>query len=148
HHRAERRRALLRVEHAECVRVLEPAQGFSPAGWLDHLRVTGARRFWSYVSEKRSGLASALLLGFRDEVDDQRTEAFMQTGTVHILSISGLHVGILAAGLFAALRGGWMPRVPALCGAALIVCGYALLADAQAPVLRAALLVTALCLGL
>ena len=44
----------------------------------------------------RSRLAAAILLGAREEIDQRRTDAFVETGTAHLLAISGLHVGILA----------------------------------------------------
>ena len=44
-------------------------------------------------------LASAMLLGTREQLDPERNEDFLVTGTIHVLSICGLHVGILACGL-------------------------------------------------
>ena len=52
----------------------------------------------------RAELASAVLLGARAEIDSQRTNVFVETGTVHLLAISGLHVGIVAGVLLVALR--------------------------------------------
>ena len=59
---------------------------------------------WHYLRDERAGLAAAVLLGERSHLDRDRIEPFVETGTVHLLAISGLHVGILAAALFAALR--------------------------------------------
>lgn len=41
------------------------------------------------------GVASALLLGARSSISDEVRDAFANTGTMHILAVSGLHVGIL-----------------------------------------------------
>ncbi len=57
-----------------------------------------------------------MLLGGREHVDRETNEAFMETGTVHILCVAGLHVGILAWLLFLVLRIGWLPRRTALAG--------------------------------
>ncbi len=46
-------------------------------------------------------LAKALLLGYRHELSSDLLEGYKQAGAMHILAISGLHVGII---LFALLR--------------------------------------------
>lgn len=38
---------------------------------------------------------SALTLGYRDEVDSETRQMFANTGAMHILAVSGLHVGII-----------------------------------------------------
>ena len=42
------------------------------------------------------GIAQALLLGYRTEMDPELNQQFARTGTLHIFAISGLHVGMLA----------------------------------------------------
>jgi competence protein ComEC len=78
----------------------------------------------------------------RDEADD-----FLATGTVHILSISGLHVGLLSLALFKLLRLAVVPRGWALAVIAAVTGGYMLLVRAETPVLRATLLVWLSCLA-
>lgn len=41
-------------------------------------------------------LASAMLLGYRNKLSDEIYTAFTETGAVHVLAVSGLHVGIVA----------------------------------------------------
>ena len=41
-------------------------------------------------------MATALLLGVRDDLDRGHREMFICSGTMHLLAISGLHVGLLA----------------------------------------------------
>ena len=41
------------------------------------------------------GVLSALTLGYRDEVDTETRQMFANTGAMHILAVSGLHVGII-----------------------------------------------------
>ncbi len=40
-------------------------------------------------------IASALLVGYRDELNTDTKEKFSQSGAYHLLAISGLHIGIL-----------------------------------------------------
>lgn len=49
-------------------------------------------------------LLQALLLGYRHGLPDDLYQTFSRTGTLHIFAISGLHVGVMAAILIAALK--------------------------------------------
>lgn len=41
------------------------------------------------------GVAAALILGQRNHLDEEITGAFANTGTIHVLAVSGLHVAVL-----------------------------------------------------
>jgi competence protein ComEC len=45
--------------------------------------------------DREFGVLSALTLGYRDEVDPDTRQMFANTGAMHILAVSGLHVGII-----------------------------------------------------
>jgi len=78
-----------------------------------------------------------------------RTSAdYLVTGTIHVLSISGLHVGILAAGFFLVLHSGLVPRRISLVATILLTICYALLTDLQPPVVRASILVIVGCVAM
>lgn len=47
------------------------------------------------LDEEEFAILSALTLGYRDALTDDMEQSFRTTGTVHILSVSGLHVGII-----------------------------------------------------
>jgi competence protein ComEC len=49
-----------------------------------------------YITAQREyGVASALLLGVKTELDDDIKQAYSGAGAMHVLAVSGLHVGIL-----------------------------------------------------
>ena len=96
---------------------------------------------WSSLGRARSGLAQALVLGEREQLDAQSTRQFYETGTVHLLSISGLHIALLAWVLFRGLELGLMRRGPALATVAAITTAYALVIDAEPPAVRATVMV-------
>ncbi|GAB3803244.1 hypothetical protein GCM10028819_32870 [Spirosoma humi] len=48
-------------------------------------------------SKAEYGLVNAMILGVRDDLDTELYRAYSAAGAVHILSVSGLHVGILFA---------------------------------------------------
>jgi competence protein ComEC len=51
-----------------------------------------------------TGLLQALLLGYRQGLPADLYQTFSRTGTLHIFAISGLHVGVMATILIAALK--------------------------------------------
>jgi competence protein ComEC len=50
----------------------------------------------TYVgNNSQKGIAQALLYGNDDEIDDETMQAYAHTGTLHVLAVSGMHVGII-----------------------------------------------------
>lgn len=47
------------------------------------------------MKETEYAVLSALTLGYQNELSDDLKQGFRTTGTVHVLSVSGLHVGII-----------------------------------------------------
>lgn len=47
------------------------------------------------LSENARTICSALITGFDDDIDKEVLENFSHSGTLHILSVSGLHVGLI-----------------------------------------------------
>lgn len=148
HLRGDRQLTLLSTDGPAAVTIVEHGSRLSVRRLLDDLRMSGARSLDRYVQHERSALAAALLLGLRERLDIDRHDAFMATGTIHVLSISGLHVGLVAAGVFLLLRLGLVERSPALLLAVAATSLYTLLTDADAPAVRALVLVLAACAAL
>ena len=89
-------------------------QSYVPADGWQHLPDSPARhgglKAWSKqvqqallarlqatsLSLRHKGIAAALLLGWRDDLDDLVLLHFRQAGIAHLLCVSGLHVGIVA----------------------------------------------------
>ncbi len=55
------------------------------------------------ISGQEYAVLSALVLGYDDEIDSGIMQAFSASGTLHILSVSGMHVGIIFSALSALL---------------------------------------------
>ena len=50
----------------------------------------------TYIPDtKEQGLAEALLIGYKDDLDKDLLLAYSNTGVVHVIAISGLHVGLI-----------------------------------------------------
>lgn len=52
--------------------------------------------FQSRLSEKGAALAAALITGSKDMIDEGTNDYFVNSGSIHVLAVSGLHVGIIA----------------------------------------------------
>lgn len=102
----------------------------STLGWIDASGMDRAER----------GLVKALLLGIRDELDAEQKAAFARSGTIHVLAVSGMHVGLVYA-VFMAMLGWWgrKPRARLLRAAFILIVlwGYAGLTGWSPSVLRA-----------
>lgn len=61
-----------------------------------------------------TGVLRAMLLGQKDELNAEQDALFMRSGTMHLFAISGLHIGIIAAGIHAMFSLLRVPRLPKL----------------------------------
>ena len=145
--RAHRCLSIVRVASARCVRVMRATGWLQVARFVDELRERGVAVLETHISPARAPLAAALLLGSRESLPREEADDFLATGTVHILSISGLHVGLLSLALFKLLRVAMLPRGWSLVAVAVVTGAYMLLVRAETPVLRATLLVWLSCLA-
>ena len=140
--------SLLRVKSGEGIQIIAAASAWHPTRWLDTLRQAGMQLLDRFIPHDHFGLASAILLGQREFVDEDTNEAFLETGTIHILCIAGLHIGIVATLLFAILGAGWLPRRVAIVCVMGILGAYMMLTMARPPMMRATLLVWIVCGGM
>jgi competence protein ComEC len=94
----------------------------------------------------RAPLVDALVVGRRGDMDPGLKDAFAQSGLVHLLSISGFHVGLLAAWIVLAARALGVRRERALVAAAIVAALYVSFLGWPAPATRAAALASVLAL--
>ena len=95
--------------------------------------------------DKESGLAEALLIGYKDDLDKTLVQSYSNTGVVHIIAISGMHLALIywLINLLLKLVGKrkkwrWIKPVIALS----VLWSFSLLTGASASVLRAAVMFT------
>jgi competence protein ComEC len=104
-----------------------------------------------YLSGDDLAVAAALIMGRRDLLGSEVRSAYADTGAIHVLAVSGLHVGILALLVVQLLRLLFPPR-PFFrylgMGLTVVVVWYfALVTGLSASVQRAALMVTVVVVG-
>jgi competence protein ComEC len=85
------------------------------------------------------GLASALLLGVRDDLDTELSQGFRNSGCTHILALSGMHLAILSGILAFLIRKPLGIRWASLAGA-IFVLFYVFVAGSQPSLVRAAIM--------
>ena len=67
------------------------------SGWRQHIAKQINN---SGVQKDVQGLIQALIIGVRGQIDSGQRQVLQQTGTSHLLAISGLHIGLLATLVF------------------------------------------------
>ena len=95
----------------------------------------------------RAPMVDALILGRRGGIDRTLQDRFAQSGLVHLLSISGFHVGVITAWVFLACRALRVTRGKALGLAAAASVLYVAFLGWPAPATRAAALAVLLALS-
>lgn len=148
------------VTGAESVQFLE--SGRAHAWWaiwnqFDHWRSSIRLAAVQTLSQPLLGLYLGIIIGDRGYLDPELRDQFMATGTVHLLSISGSHLGLVALLIFAVVRwvtlwlpANWLlalsrritPTRLAAVSTFLPVAGYACLAGAELATMRSLLMMT------
>ncbi|MDX9670387.1 MULTISPECIES: DNA internalization-related competence protein ComEC/Rec2 [unclassified Pseudomonas] len=114
--------------------------------WRDSIR----QRLLEVDAQGRGGALAALVLGDGSGLSREDWQTLQDTGTVHLLVISGQHIGLLAAVMYLLVAGlarfglwplRW-PWLPWACGLAFAAAlGYGVLAGFEVPVQRACVMV-------
>lgn len=147
HARTKRQLFQLHVSSPDAVTVVDRAGAGNIRRIVADFRSRCQAMLWSHLRQRQAAIASAVLLGAREQLDWERTQAFVTTGTVHLLAISGLHVGILAYGFWWLTRLFPISRRTAIYAAAAFVILYAGLTSPRPPVIRATILIVAFCIA-
>lgn len=127
------------------IRVAPP----SPLARLEAARLRFGEAAAAALPPRESALVRAVGAGDRSAVDPATAEAFARSGLAHLLSVSGLHLAVVAFGASRALRAVLArlppvadrvdPRRAAAAAALPLTALYALATGADVPVMRSAL---------
>ena len=119
----------------------------APPGWFQRFGRRAMSRLETILQRGLAGhpqtasLYLAMLLGERAVLSSEQQNAFMRSGTFHIFSISGLHVGVIAVALQAVLQLIRVPRRPAVFASLLVLWVYVQITGGSSPALRAFLMI-------
>jgi competence protein ComEC len=123
--------------------------------WLDRFIYSCRNRVLNILRKnipgsRERGLAEALLIGYKDDLDPGLVQSYTHTGVVHIIAISGLHIGLIYWLLVQLLRPMQRSQKIKWLRPFFIIVGlwlFSLLAGAQPSVLRSALMFTCIVLA-
>lgn len=133
--------AMMFLRHPAAIRTLHRTGSWSACGLLTAFRQNTVTLLETHLSPANRATAEALLLGNRGHLNPEIERDFVYSGTMHLLAISGLHVGILYVFIVRVFHWLLVPRTRALVLAALVCVLYAFLTDLRPSVLRAALFI-------
>lgn len=121
-------------------------------------KATQIRKYFLGILEKHLttpqelAVGNALILGYKDDLNEEIQTAYAHTGALHVLAVSGLHVGLVAwfvnilLGFFKSKSRIWkFTKMSILIG---VVWSFALVTGGSPSVLRAATMFTFLIIGL
>lgn len=102
-------------------------------------------------TKEQLATASAMVLGYRDHISEELYNAYATTGSVHVLAVSGLHVGIICwifIVLFKRIKSELLPvRIFKAFTLLLLVWFYAILTGAAPAVIRASVMFSIIIIG-
>ena len=135
----------------------------SMMGRVDQWRQAIQRAATTSLSPPALGLFLGMIIGEQSYIEQDIRDAFMASGTVHILSISGSHLGLLALVVFAGARwsfrrlpASWFERISIYLTATQfsvvmtlpLVTFYMLLAGGEMATVRSWIMIVVCCLGI
>jgi competence protein ComEC len=101
-------------------------------------------------SANELAVAEALLIGYRDDLDRDLVQAYSNTGVVHIIAISGLHLGMIYGLLVLLIKPFRRYRLTVFLKPIIIIVilwGFTFIAGAVPSILRSAVMFTCIVLG-
>ena len=99
------------------------------------------------TAPRHQAFVKALTLGDRSELSPEIKETFARSGLIHLLAVSGLHVGFILAGVQIFLGFFRFPRKWSICLTIIILVIYALLTEMKPPVTRAVIMASVFLVG-
>jgi len=104
-------------------------------------RLEGILRHGLAEQPQTASLYLAMLLGDKAVLSVEQQNAFMWSGTYHIFSISGLHVGVIGLALYVLFNLLRVPRRPAAACSLTVLWLYVQITGASSPAVRAFLMI-------
>ncbi|MFY7900983.1 MAG: ComEC/Rec2 family competence protein [Chitinophagaceae bacterium] len=119
--------------------------------WLLNTRQKVLNIIESAIHEKNEqSVAEALLIGYRGNLDRDLVQAYSNTGIVHIIAISGLHLGMIYELLLFLFKPfqqqKWVVLIKPIC-ILIVIWLFTLLAGAVPSILRSAVMFTCIVIG-
>lgn len=99
---------------------------------------------------KEAGLAEALLIGYKNDLDKSLIQSYSNTGVIHVIAISGLHLGLIYMLLTLLFKPLGNKKIIRIIRPIFIITGlwtFGFLAGGSPSILRSALMFTCIAIG-
>ena len=127
---------------------LKKSRFFAFRKLLADMRVSAGEIFEKRLSRPAGAIVKSVILGARGDLNRDIQNVFIKTGTMHILAVSGLHVGIIAVILAAILRGARCPKKITYFLTICALCVFAAFTGARPSTLRAVIMASCILINL
>jgi competence protein ComEC len=138
---------ILSVKKGSMVKQLDKNVGNSLKSFAFRIRHKMREAIVKNLSPFSAGILNAIILGERQNLSAHTRDVLVYSGTVHIIAISGLHLGIVAFIILLILKIIKIPRKPRYILTILLLIVYCMLTGANTPVMRATIMAAMLLLG-
>lgn len=124
------------------------------SSWLSKIRNYGLETLSKYIKDPIAlDIAKAMILGMKKNMDKDIKNTFSDTGAIHVLAVSGLHVGIVGGMVYLIFAIPFLTKfkitriIKPLC-VIVAIWIFALVTGASASVIRSAVMFTILIIGI
>jgi competence protein ComEC len=135
-------RTIMDVRDDEDITLVRKAGTASFKRNIHDLRYKIQQRFRHHLPYPDNAMMSAMLVGRREAIPEVLGRLFINTGTIHVLSVSGLHVAVISGMLFFMLKIFNLNKKFIAVIIILFLTSYIILAGERAPILRASIMIT------
>lgn len=135
---------------SSCLQKVEIETGFNLLDYSLKLKQWIIDVFKEELKPEHAAICAALITGYDDEISQTTITEFANTGTLHVLSVSGLHTGLLYLlinFIFSIIDKSNRLKLIRLSVSILLLWAFALLTGFSAPVLRAVIMFNVISVG-
>jgi competence protein ComEC len=128
------------------IKIISNGNGSKIKTLLYKLRNSFIKNINKVISMPESDLANGLILGVRGGFDAETKQEFIETGTVHIIALSGYNVSIVAEGVMKTVSLVFTEMISIILGIIIIIL-FVVMTGASSTAIRAGIMATIMLLG-
>lgn len=136
-----------RVTEKNGIQIIDSSEGFSLGVLFASLRRSCSGVLERYSAPEQANFLKGVLLGDRGDIAPELKQSFIDTGTIHILAVSGFNVGIIALICFSIFSLFRLPKIVIVIATAVVILAHMFLTGATASVVRATIMASVLLIG-
>ncbi len=131
--------ALVYLEERQ-IQIIEPRHLLSVRRFANRIKYGIQDLINRSMEGESAAILQALLVGVRGEISDETEQAFVDSGAIHVLAVSGLHVGYVTLAFWVITGFLRLPLKPRVIITVLVLVLYVLVVDIKPSVMRAVIM--------